>query len=701
MRPILLFISMLLLAVSCAPVYGQERISTQGNVNTITIYKECLVGDSGLKAPSTKKVFNKVDSCGLLEVDPGGNLNFHNGNSWQAVTPGGGTVTSITATSPLTGGTITTSGSIGLGTVGTAGTYGSGGFVPVITTDVYGRVTAVSVATVTPVDANVQFSDNTVGNVSTSEHGYAPKGPGTGLGYLNDLGSYSVPVGSGGTVTAVSVASTNGFGGSSSGGATPALTLSVTVTPGSILKSTTGGAIAAAVPGTDYGTVSQVSSGSFSPLFNVSVATPTTTPTFTFAGISQSAHLFYGNNGSSGVPSFNAVQDVDLSLSNNTTNNATTGQHGFLPLLSGNSTQFLNGNGSWATPAGSALTLQNVTDNGNTTTDSAVFRNLEVKGDVNFLNGYLNLDSQGSAPSPELHKMKLFMGSGGNFGIRGTLGNSQYFDIRGLTSGVSLKMPNYNWTGDSISITTHTVLSKYVESNGTTITSSATIPYTDLTGTPSGLPPTGAAGGDLAGTYPNPAVAGTVVKSVVETFPGVLFSPTVTFTTASNIATGTVVLVNQSPNSFLAGSPTATATPTFRGIVSSDLPANAVFTGSVTATIPAYATQQTIVANFTGTCTPTSSIASTDSRVSIDDTAQTGALQFNPPTGSWAFGQMLMVTVYTTTAQALTYASIFKSSSVTLPTTTTSGKATQLQFRYMYLKEYGINVYVLEALNTM
>ena len=52
-----------------------------------------------------------------------------------------------------------------------------------------------------------------------------------------------------GTVTAVSVASTNGFAGSSSGGATPALTLSTSIT--GVLKGN-GTAISAAVAGTDY-----------------------------------------------------------------------------------------------------------------------------------------------------------------------------------------------------------------------------------------------------------------------------------------------------------------------------------------------------------------------------------------------------------------------------------------------------------------
>lgn len=67
-----------------------------------------------------------------------------------------------------------------------------------------------------------------------------------------DAASVRTTIGAGtgsGTVTAVSVASANGFSGSSSGGATPALTLSTSVT--GVLKGN-GTAISAATSGTDY-----------------------------------------------------------------------------------------------------------------------------------------------------------------------------------------------------------------------------------------------------------------------------------------------------------------------------------------------------------------------------------------------------------------------------------------------------------------
>lgn len=49
------------------------------------------------------------------------------------------------------------------------------------------------------------------------------------------------------------------------------------------------------------------------------------------------------------------LAEAALALTDITTNNATSSQHGFLPKLSGNSTEFLNGSGTFSTPAGSGV----------------------------------------------------------------------------------------------------------------------------------------------------------------------------------------------------------------------------------------------------------------------------------------------------------------------------------------------------------
>lgn len=140
------------------------------------------------------------------------------------------------------------------------------------------------------------------------------------------------------------------------------------------------------------GTVTSVSSGNFSPLFNVSVATATTTPAFSFAAISQNANLVYAgpSTGAAAAPTFRALVSADLpagtgtvtsvgftggliSVATPTTTPAFTvaGTSGGIPYFSGASTWASSAAGTVNTlmkwgGAGNPPTASSCTDNGTT-----------------------------------------------------------------------------------------------------------------------------------------------------------------------------------------------------------------------------------------------------------------------------------------------------------------------------------------------
>lgn len=68
------------------------------------------------------------------------------------------------------------------------------------------------------------------------------------------------------------------------------------------------------------------------------------------------------------TPAYSAVVEADLSFSNITTANATTSQHGLLPILPNDATKFLDGTGAYTVPPGSGavptIPVWNVTFNG-------------------------------------------------------------------------------------------------------------------------------------------------------------------------------------------------------------------------------------------------------------------------------------------------------------------------------------------------
>lgn len=172
---------------------------------------------------------------------------------------GSGTVTSVSGTTGRITSTGGTTPVIDLASgVASAGTTGSSTLIPVVTIDTYGRVTSITTAanpqgTVTSVTGTspVVSSGGTTPAISmaaatTSTNGYLTSTDWNTFNGKQPAGTY---------VTSVSVVSANGFAGTVTTGATPAITLTTTIT--GLLKGN-GTAISAAVANTDYVPLSTV-----------------------------------------------------------------------------------------------------------------------------------------------------------------------------------------------------------------------------------------------------------------------------------------------------------------------------------------------------------------------------------------------------------------------------------------------------------
>ena len=144
-------------------------------------------------------------------------------------------------------------------------------------------------------DADLSTSDITTNDVSTSKHGFAPKAPNDATKYLDGTGAYSIPAGSGGT-------------GNVNAGAT--LTSNqIVIGQGSEDVATLG-----------------------------SLGTTTT--------------VLHGNAG--GAPSYGAVVEADITLTDNTTDDVSITKHGFAPKAPNDATKFLDGTGAYSVPSSSA-----------------------------------------------------------------------------------------------------------------------------------------------------------------------------------------------------------------------------------------------------------------------------------------------------------------------------------------------------------
>jgi len=236
------------------------------------------------------------------------------------------------------------------GSQGTAGqvlTSAGTGATPTWTTPTTGTVTSVT-GTAPVVSSGGTTPAISMAAASTTVDGYLTS---TDWTTFNNKGS--------GTVTAVSVVSANGLAGSSSGGATPALTLSTTVT--GLLKGN-GTAISAATSGTDYAPATSGTSilygngsGGFS---NVTIGTGLSFSTGTLSATATGGVTSFETSLSGLTPSTAATGVVTLAgtlgIGSGGTGQttATTAFNALAPSQTSNTGKFLKTDGtntSWST----------------------------------------------------------------------------------------------------------------------------------------------------------------------------------------------------------------------------------------------------------------------------------------------------------------------------------------------------------------
>lgn len=239
-----------------------------------------------------------------------------------------------------------------------------------------------------------------------------------------------------------------------------------------------------------------------------------------------------------------------------------------------------------------------------------------------------------------------------------------------ITTSGTISMPNTGTAGTYGGDQKYVQLTTDAQGRVTGVsTGTATISYTNVTGTP-----------DLSVYAPiaSPTFTGTVTIPS----PFKLGSTSVTTTGTQinylNAATGTTGTTSTSV--VYSGSPALTGSPTAPTQSAGDNSTKIATTAYIDVT---YGPQNTSTASYTTSVAVTSSVASQMSTVTYTMTAQASALLFAAPTGSWTDGQLLIIVMTSdATPRALTYNAAFHAGTPAAPTTTIASKKMIMAWRY-------------------
>jgi hypothetical protein len=205
-------------------------------------------------------------------------------------------------------------------------------------------------------DANLSTSDITTNDVSSSKHGFAPKGTGLATQYLDGTGAYSTPAGSTTTQTTTAVGTQTG--------------LNLTGYPVTILRCnnatsltfqgiTTGGAgheVMLLAIGAGDVTINNDDAGATA---LKRILTGTGAAITITAGVGWAFIVYDNTTGRwrlAGSSATGSASDATLTTTDITTNNVSTTKHGFAPKAPNDATKFLDGTGVYSVPASGIAT---------------------------------------------------------------------------------------------------------------------------------------------------------------------------------------------------------------------------------------------------------------------------------------------------------------------------------------------------------